>query len=376
MPLTAVSIKNFRSIKAIRLPVGPLTVLVGKNAVGKTNLYRALHLLQAAALGTITREIAEDGGMYSVCWAGPQSQKDPIRISLSAEFGEHGYGIDVGYPNKVSEAALEFEPRVKEETITIQTSRRRINLLERRGPSAWIRDVNGKVHDFEMALLASETALATIRDVAQFPLVDAIRQELADWRFYHDFRTDAGSFLRQPCHALSTPTLSSTGDNLAAVFETLRVVRQDTVDLDAAVEDAFPGAKLVSTTENNRASFSMRFKDMWRPFAQHELSDGTLRYLGILGALMGYRLPKFVALNEPEASLHPDLIPPLARLIVKATDRTRIWLVTHSEKLSSEIERLSGVPARTVEKRKDGSTWISGLSLIGDFRDGDDEDQD
>jgi predicted ATPase len=45
---------------------------------------------------------------------------------------------------------------------------------------------------------------------------------------------------------------------------------------------------------------------------------------------MGYRLPSLIALNEPEASLHPSLLPPLARLIAKAAQRTRIWIVTHS----------------------------------------------
>ena len=58
-----------------------------------------------------------------------------------------------------------------------------------------------------------------------------------------------------------------------------------------------------------------------------ELSDGTLRYLALAGALLGYRLPAFIALNEPETSLHPELLERLARMIIRAAERTQIWVV-------------------------------------------------
>jgi predicted ATPase len=89
----------------------------------------------------------------------------------------------------------------------------------------------------------------------------------------------------------------------------------------------------------------------------HELSDGTLRYLCLVGALCSYRLPDFIALNEPEASLHPDLVPALAGLIVRASQRTRVWVVTHSKTLATEIARLTGVKPGTVTKRR-GATEV------------------
>jgi predicted ATPase len=102
------------------------------------------------------------------------------------------------------------------------------------------------------------------------------------------------------------------------------------------------------------------------------LSDGTLRYLALAGALLGYRLPAFIALNEPEVSLHPDLLEPLARMIVRASERTQIWVVTHSERLSAAFEATGSVVPRTVIKRN-GETWIEGLKLGGAFEP-DDED--
>lgn len=63
--------------------------------------------------------------------------------------------------------------------------------------------------------------------------------------------------------------------------------------------------------------------DPARVFEANELSDGTLRYLALCGALLGYRLPGLIALNEPEASLHPELLEPLARLILQRPNAPR-----------------------------------------------------
>jgi predicted ATPase len=109
-----------------------------------------------------------------------------------------------------------------------------------------------------------------------------------------------------------------------------------------------------------------------RVFEAGELSDGTLRYLALAGALLGYRLPAFVALNEPETSLHPDLLEPLARMIMRASERTQIWVVTHSERLAAAFAASGAVAPRTVIKRN-GETWIEGLSLAGDFAQEDDD---
>jgi predicted ATPase len=175
--------------------------------------------------------------------------------------------------------------------------------------------------------------------------------------------------LRQPAVAVTTPTLSSDGADLAAVFATLVHIRQDTADLDRAIDDAFPGARLLVPMPGRTASFGMIFPDYpKRVFQPSELSDGTLRYLALAGALLGYRLPPFLALNEPEASLHADLLEPLARLLVRAAERTQVWLVTHSERLAAAVAEHAGVLPHTVVKRE-GATWIEGLRLGGDFAD-------
>jgi predicted ATPase len=379
MPLSAVSIKNYRSVRNLWLPVEQLSVFVGANGVGKTNLYHALALLRRAADGTITRAIAEEGGLESVLWAGPRSDRKPVRLVLKARFDELEYSVETGLPHSYeveiglrqpTEAAFTLEPLVKAERLIARSGRREIVMMERKGPLVTLRNDDGKRESHQFAVLPSETALASFRDGARYPELEAVRRELLEWRLYHDFRTDAGSPIRRPCHAITTPTLSADGHDLAAVLATLSVIRGDTVELDAAIDDAFPGASLEAGDEGSWCRMSLAFPDMPRSFGVHELSDGTLKYLCLLGALMGYRLPPLIALNEPEASLHPSLLGPLARRIASAAGRTRIWIVTHSDELARFLHEETGKPARRVVKSA-GATGIEGLKLSGEDADED-----
>ena len=367
---------SYRSLRSIRFPTGRLTVFVGANGVGKTNLYRALQLLQASAAGTLARELAAEGGMQSAFWAGKRRAGQPARITLSAGFGEvtegspaYSYEVQIGVPPPGGPGAFPLEPDIKEEALLFHHRGRATKLLERRSRAVMARDAEGKRTELSGELLASETALGSFNEPQRFPEIHAIRQMMLDWRFYHGLRTDAESALRRPCLAVATPTMASDGSNLAAVLATLIHIRRDTVALDRAIEDAFPGAVLSVPLPEREASFGMVFPDHpRRVFEAMELSDGTLRYLALAGALLSLRLPAFVALNEPESSLHPDLLEPLARLIAQASERTQIWLVTHSERLAAALAKHGGVQPRTVIK-KDGETWIEGLKQIGRFDD-------
>lgn len=366
---------NYRSLRSIRFPTRRLTVFVGPNGVGKTNLYRVLQLLQASASGTLSDELAGEGGMQSAVWAGPR-RTGPVRIVLSVAFGEDDASDDVSYSYEVAAGlppapfnAFPLEPQIKEETLLFHHRRRTTKLLERRGPSVMARNGEGARLEVSRDLLASETTLGSFDGLQHFPDLHALRRTMLDWRFYHSLRTDSGSALRRPCLAVSSPTLASDGSNLAAVLATLVHIRRDTADLDQAIEDAFPGTVLSVPMPEREASFGLVLPEHpRRVFQAAELSDGTLRYLSLMGALLGLRLPAFVALNEPESSLHPDLLEPLARLIVKAAERTQIWLVTHSERLADALAVCGGVRPRTVTK-KDGETWIEGLKQIGRFQD-------
>ncbi|MGA2129536.1 MAG: AAA family ATPase [Xanthobacteraceae bacterium] len=135
---------------------------------------------------------------------------------------------------------------------------------------------------------------------------------------------------------------------LQLIQRTLVHIREDTHDLDRMIDDAFPGARLDVPPPGRTASFGLILPDYPK------------------------RVFAFVALNVPEASLHPELLEPLARLVIRAAERTQIWVVTHSEKLANGFAELGDVEPREVIKRN-GETWIEGLGLDGDFETADDE---
>jgi predicted ATPase len=130
LQICEVGAAGYRSLRNIRFPIGRLTVFVGANGVGKTNLYRALQLLQAAAAGALARELASEGGMESAFWAGKRISGRPVRIKLSVGFSKsresesqavfdyaveaglvQQYKIDVGLPPPTA-AAFPLEPQI------------------------------------------------------------------------------------------------------------------------------------------------------------------------------------------------------------------------------------------------------------------------
>ena len=367
--------KGFRSLRSIAYPMSDLDVFVGANGVGKTNLYRAFELLKAAAANTLAHDLVRQGGLASAMWAGPRRKDQKARlylaVSLSAEpkgeAGRYRYEVEIGFPPTEASAAFEGEPQIKAERIAFIGRSRTTRLVDRKNHSVMARAADGRPTQIDIDLLDSETVLGRLEDPSTYPELDAIRRTLLQWRFYHGLRTDEASPIRQPCPAVATPTLASDGSNLAAVFATLAHIRQDVADLDAAIDHAFPGAQLIIPPPGSFASFGMVFPELpGRVFEAHELSDGTLRFLTLAGALLAYRTPPFLALNEPEASLHPDLMEPLARLIVRASRHTQVWLVTHSTRLADAISATGAGQVRTVRKT-DGATTIDGLKMWGEF---------
>jgi predicted ATPase len=211
--------------------------------------------------------------MGSALWAGKRQAKKPARIKLlvglaprsAAAAGYtyeistglvHSYEIDIGVRPPTA-AAFIPEPQIKEEMRVFRHGKRQIKLLERRGPAVFARDADDQRTELGLDLMASETALGSLDDPARFPDLYLIRRAMLDWRFYHGFRTDSLAPLRHPCLAVTSPTLSSDANDLAAVFATLAHIREDTRDLDRAIDDAFPGAELVVPTPGRTASFGM-----------------------------------------------------------------------------------------------------------------------
>ena len=151
--------------------------------------------------------------------------------------------------------------------------------------------------------------------------------------------TDSGSTpaapARRPQVGTRTPVLSDDGGDLAAAVQTIIEAGFD--DLPRAVADAFDGATVSVAVHDGLFELQLHQRGMLRPLRAAELSDGTLRFLLWGAALLSPRPPSLMVLNEPETSLHPDLVAPLAGMIRSAATGTQVVVVTHSAVLREHL---------------------------------------
>jgi predicted ATPase len=204
--------------------------------------------------------------------------------------------------------------------------------------------------------------LASVADPQRAPEMLALREAVRGWRFYDQFRTDHEASARAAQIGTWTPVLHHDGSNLAAALQTIMEIRSDEA-LAATLEDAFPGSRLFVENQNGRFEVQLKQHGLLRPLSTAELSDGTLRYLLWVAALLTPRPPELMVLNEPETSLHPDLLPALARLILAAAEQTQIIVVSHAQVL---IDKLSAASfSNQLHLKKDfGETTLEGSTLF------------
>jgi predicted ATPase len=376
--LTTLAIANYRSLRELIVPLGPLNVITGPNGSGKSNLYRALRLLALTARGGVIPSLAREGGLQSTLWAGPERfsravlegaapvegtvRKDPVSLRLGFAGEAFGYAIDLGLPTQaVSQFGL--DPVIKRECIWSGPFLRPSALLvDRQGPVIRIRDEAGDWTTLAQPVASFDSMMTEFADPRSAPEMIAVREQIRSWRFHDHFRTDELAPARQVQIGTHSPVLADDGANLAAALQTIREIG-DGQALDTAVADAFPGARVEIVNHEGRFELALRQQGLLRPLRGAELSDGTLRYLLLAAALLSPRPPALLVLDEPETSLHPDLLPSLARLIEQASRHSQVLVVSHATRLVAALEREAASQSIVLE-RKLGATALADAEAL------------
>jgi predicted ATPase len=259
----------------------------------------------------------------------------PIGLKLGFASEDYGYAVELGLPAEVS--AFSNDPEIKTEAMWIGESLGRNNVLaERHGPSVRVRSETGSWNQAATSLPPFDSMMTHAADPKDALELLQLRDRMRNWRFYDQLRTDRDAPARKQQIGTRTPILASDGSDLAAAIETIREIG-DPVVLDETILDAFPGSSVEVQANEGLFVLSMRQHGLLRPLSTAELSDGTLRYLLLVAALLTPRPPSLMVLNEPETSLHPDLIPPLARLIKEASKQSQIIVVSHNQVLADAL---------------------------------------
>ena len=346
--LTTLAIAGYRSIRQLAIDLGPLTVITGANGSGKSSLYRALKLLADVAQGRLIASVAMEGGLDSTLWAGPAKFSDamkrgeqrveglvrrgPVALQLGFTSDDLGYAIDLGLA--LPDSPFGRDPDIKSEALWIgQSARPSTMIAERRGPSVRLRPIGDADWIQRMTDLSSvESMMGWCADPDSGYELLQLRERMRSWRFYDNLRTDRDAPARRPQVATYTPVLASDGADAAAAVMTIGAIG-DQEAFNDVIADAFPGA---SVWGQNDGLF-MSQPGLLRDLGSAELSDGTLRYIMLAAALLTPRPPELMVVNEPESSLHPSLIDPLARLIQRASKNSQILVVSHNDRLVSAL---------------------------------------
>ncbi|MBA8795132.1 putative ATPase [Friedmanniella endophytica] len=373
--LTALAVEGYRSIRSLRVELGRVTVVTGPNGSGKSSLYRALRLLAAAGRDGAISALAREGGMPSVLWAGPEHggragsvgrpqgtvRTGPVALRLGFASDVFGYAVDLGLPTP-SDSMFARDPEIKVESVWQGPVLRPATLLaERRGPQVRIREQRDW-READQSLLGWESML----DEVDEPELRAVRILLRSWRFYDHVRTDEAAPARAAMVGTRTPVLAGDGADLAAALQTVREIG-DAGRLDAAVDRAFPGSRVEVVERDGLFELRLRQAGLLRSLGAAELSDGTVRFLAWTAALLAPRPAGLVVLNEPETSLHRDLLPALVELVADASAHgsataTQVLVVTHAEPLSQGLADRGAVLVE-LEKQA-GETRVAGQGSL------------
>lgn len=349
--ITRLAISGYRSLRDVVIDLGPLTVVTGPNGSGKSSLYRALRLLSDVAQGRIIGSLAVEGGLSSTLWAGPEKfshgmktgeqrveglvRSGPVSLRLGFASEDYGYAIDLGLPTP-SLSRFSHDPEIKTEALWVGETLGRSNLIaERRGAACRIRTgESGSWRDVRGGLSPLDSMMTHRADAGDALELLLLRERMRGWRFYDDLRTDRDAPARRAHIGTYTPVLASDGGDLGAAIQTI-LETGDGGALEDTIADAFDGATL---SVGEGFEVEMHQHGLLRPLRAAELSDGTLRYFLLAAALLSPRPPELMILNEPEASLHPDLLAPLGRLMVKAAERCQLIVVTHAATLVAALQ--------------------------------------
>lgn len=374
--LTTLAVANYRSLRSLILPLQGLNVVTGANGSGKSSVYRALRLLADSARDAgMVPALAREGGFASTLWAGPEEisramrrgeqpvqgtrRKEPVNLKLGFAGDEFGYSVELGLPPPPV-GAFAGDPHIKRECVWHGIAfRPAARLVDRHNAAVQAKGEGKEWNVLTTQLSPYESMLSRLADPKRAPELLLLREQIRSWRFYDHFRTDAEAPARQPQIGTYTPVMANDGADLAAALQTIFEIG-DRQALARAVDDAFPGASVRVEMRGGRFEVAMQQHGLLRALSAAELSDGTLRYLLWVAALLTPRPPALLVLNEPETSLHPDLLPALGRLIAHAAKNTQVLVVSHAARLIATLEGEQECNSLQLEKEL-GETRLAGV---------------
>jgi predicted ATPase len=354
MLLTKLKLKNILSFRNTELELGPLNVLIGPNAAGKSNLIEAISLLQALPTD-IHSAIRRGGGVRSWTWqrdavASPTASLECVlgdwpagSLYYDLEFSEERQGFVI-LKERLAGPAVSTEEKGVEEYFTRDTHR--VMLIDK----TW------------SGIDPDDSVLKKFRNPADLTPTTAVGEAFEEIRIFREFRTGLVSSARQGAlPSMAKDFLVDGGDNLALVMLELDYhgVRDNIRQYLKRLYEPFEDIRV--RLDGGAAQIYVREAGMLEPLSAIRLSDGTLRFLCLLAILLHPDPPPLVCIEEPEVGLHPEALEILAEVFLEASQRMQLVVTTQSEAF---IDALTDSPEAVLvcERDSDHSTQFKRLS--------------
>ena len=322
-------VRGFRRLQNIDLPLRPFNVLIGANGVGKTSILEVIDLLAASADGVLEQTISKWGGISSLLTA--DEKTDTMRLTLHKPiFNEQ----PIVYSLDISSEGNGFV--ISHEEMT-QKQRQLNPFAFIRGNGAIIeyyRDGSKKPERPNWEYKRLETALSQVPKMYRKP--ESFRHLLASsTEIYHALDVSNRAPVRLPQSMQPARTPGIDGEDLLSCLYVMRETERERFDaVEDALRAAFPTFRRIELPPVAAGSLTLAWRDsrFSKPIFPHQLSEGTLRFLWLVTLLQSTDLPAVTLIDEPEVSLHPEMLQLLAELMREASSRTQLIVATHSDR--------------------------------------------
>jgi predicted ATPase len=348
------SIHGFRRLNDVVLDLRPLTVMIGANGSGKTSVLEGLSLLANSAQGVLRQSISDLSGLPGVL---TYDHAETLELGISMKVPDkedwlyllrlrplgQGYEIEEESLNQGGILYIMARPLV------------RVDYYD--------ADQRRTIHP-NWEYVPFETSLSQVPKMFREP--EDFRKRLASSTYYHVLNVDPRSPVRLPQPMQPAMLPGRNGEELVSCLFNLRESERDRFEaIEDALRAAFPGFERLDfpPVAAGTLALAWREKGFSKPLYMHQLSEGTLRFLWLATLLASPGLTALTLLDEPEVSLHPELLNILSDLFREASTRTQLVVATHSDRL---IRFLKPEEVVVIDSDEDGMstlTWADKLDL-------------
>jgi predicted ATPase len=350
------SIQGFRRLYGVRLPLRPLSVMIGANGTGKTSVLNVLSLLANSAQGKLSDAITDLSGLTSILTY-DRAEELHLGISMNVPGQE-----PLDYSLRLKPQGVSYV--INEEKLGQQRSKPFVH-IDSHGPEIkYFEAGHGKPVRPNWDYKPLETSLSQVPKMFREP--EEFRNRLSSSTFYHVLNVDPRSPVRLPQPMRPAPLPGRNGEELVSCLYYLRETDRGRFEsIEDALRAAFPRFDRLDFPPVAAGTLALAWRETGfsQPLYLHQLSEGTLRFLWLATLLQSPGLTALTLLDEPEVSLHPELLSLLADLLREASARTQLIVATHSDRLIRFLQPKEIVVMDSTDEGMSTLTWGDELDL-------------